>query len=1203
MTAGLRRAIRIAGRTLNAAAVLVAVAVIAAVLAVGAGLAAGYRPVVITGGSMGAALPDRALVVARPVDQVAVGDVLVMRRTGRATVTHRVMELEPGADGGPLLAVTRGDANEFADPVPYPLGRRELVARSTIPRLGGLVLSAATPLVGTATVALVVLILAGAALRRIWRSDPSIDDRVPADTADGSGPAGQTPSGTPAGGEAPGGGDGERGTARPTSMAARPAPTRRRRAGAVAAVGLLLATTGVAWALYVDSAGVPANQFSASSCWDAKVSSVQNGTATSSAIGTETVTISAVDTTRSFLTFSVRSTGNEPEDSRVLGSLASSTTLAFQRVGDNPSPPTITIAWSVVSYACGVTVQRGTAAAQNGTTTIDVPISAVDTSASFVLGTSVPDATALTYGGDDLVVYELTSSTNLRISTDTEAAVGAAAFGWQVITFDDPGDIDVQIVSATLGVGTGTTTVGLSSPVDLASTFILASPFAFPGGTEMGERTVRARLLDASTVEVYRSVTTESIAARIQVVTLNEGTTVQRGLVTMSPGTSVGTASLSPVDASRSTAFTTVMEPGSLSGGSTTHTADDVPGEASATVTVASPISVSLRRSSSLSTATFAWQVVTWGGPGWADASYVMRQRIDVTAGTVESPTGYTTSVVVDHASLVDSGLSLASGDDLRLWRHDGTTWTELDRVLDAASAWDSPTTTLWFRTQESIPTGETVSYWLYFFKPTAGAPPADADNVWLLREGFESGLGPFTDRTDGTGWYQAQPWTRRITLTVAQLTVGGSLANQPVLVRLTSADLAANAQSDGSDIRFTSSDGTTALAHEIEAYDPGTGTLAAWVRVPSMSSAAATTLHLYYGAPGAPAQASPRAVWANELAAWHLSRSRTGAAPSLDDSSTTGLDGRALGDTALVDTAAGPANDLDGATDRLESSPLDLPDGSVAATVLFKPDTVAGDQVLIAQGDPAGSGVFELAVVEGSTRFRLRRGATLYEVNGGSVTAGAWHLLTTTWNSSSIVVYLDGQTTVSSGSGALPDGSATPLTLGGDAAGARTFDGQLGEARLSNRLWTVTEATFMYQNLSSAGTAVTAGPATGGTWFPSGTWATRRPITVDHTLVAGNLTDYPLLVQVADATLGASAQADGDDLVFTAADGVTRLDHDIESWNAATGTLTAWVRLPTLSATADTELFLYSGNAGAANQEDPVGVWGPESDLVFTGG
>ena len=61
----------------------------------------------------------------------------------------------------------------------------------------------------------------------------------------------------------------------------------------------------------------------------------------------------------------------------------------------------------------------------------------------------------------------------------------------------------------------------------------------------------------------------------------------------------------------------------------------------------------------------------------------------------------------------------------------------------------------------------------------------------------------------------------------------------------------------------------------------------------------------------------------------------------------------------------------------------------------------------------------------------------------------------------------------------------------------------------------------------------------------------------------------------------------------------LTRLDHHIESWSSISGALTAWVRVPVLDGTADTELFVYYGNAGAADQQDPTGVYGPDADLV----
>ena len=104
-------------------------AILAAAIVVGA-LAAGYRPVVIQTGSMGDTAPPGSLVIAAPRSGAAieVGDIVVMRRPGATPVTHRVIEIEPAANGS--FAITQGDANEAPDAAPYPLGpTEELVAR------------------------------------------------------------------------------------------------------------------------------------------------------------------------------------------------------------------------------------------------------------------------------------------------------------------------------------------------------------------------------------------------------------------------------------------------------------------------------------------------------------------------------------------------------------------------------------------------------------------------------------------------------------------------------------------------------------------------------------------------------------------------------------------------------------------------------------------------------------------------------------------------------------------------------------------------------------------------------------------------------------------------------------------------------------------------------------------------------------------
>ena len=174
-------------------------------------------------------------------------------------------------------------------------------------------------------------------------------------------------------------------------------------------------------------------------------------------------------------------------------------------------------------------------------------------------------------------------------------------------------------------------------------------------------------------------------------------------------------------------------------------------------------------------------------------------------------------------------------------------------------------------------------------------------------------------------------------------------------------------------------------------------------------------------------------------------------------------------------------------------------------------------------------------------------------------------------------------------------------MVLGGDPSGARTLDGDLDQIRLRDGAISVDQLAFEVANLSNPTATVSAAGATGGTYRDQGDWLSRRPIIVSAALADADIVNFPLLVELTDVDLGANSGIDGDDLVFTAADGVTRLDHDIESWNGGTGALTAWVRLPLLSSSADTEIFLYTGNPLAQDQTDPIGVWGPTSDLVLT--
>jgi len=110
--------------------------------------------------------------------------------------------------------------------------------------------------------------------------------------------------------------------------------------------------------------------------------------------------------------------------------------------------------------------------------------------------------------------------------------------------------------------------------------------------------------------------------------------------------------------------------------------------------------------------------------------------------------------------------------------------------------------------------------------------------------------------------------------------------------------------------------------------------------------------------------------------------------------------------------------------------------------------------------------------------------------------------------------------------------------------------------------------------------------------------WQYRRPIIIELTKVVQDQTDFPVLIDIIDASLTGKTQSDGDDFVFTNFN-QAKLDHEIENYDPIIGHLVAWVRVPVLSSGTYTTLYMYYGNGAAANQENPEGVWDTDYMMV----
>jgi len=109
-----------------------------------------------------------------------------------------------------------------------------------------------------------------------------------------------------------------------------------------------------------------------------------------------------------------------------------------------------------------------------------------------------------------------------------------------------------------------------------------------------------------------------------------------------------------------------------------------------------------------------------------------------------------------------------------------------------------------------------------------------------------------------------------------------------------------------------------------------------------------------------------------------------------------------------------------------------------------------------------------------------------------------------------------------------------------------------------------------------------------------------RKKLIISSSQVGGtsDLVDFPVLVSFTHNDLrstgnsGGVANPSGYDMIFTAADGSTLLDHEMEKYSSTTGEYIGWVRIPALSSTVDTDIYLYFGNSTIFSDQSVNTTW-----------
>lgn len=99
--------------------------------------------------------------------------------------------------------------------------------------------------------------------------------------------------------------------------------------------------------------------------------------------------------------------------------------------------------------------------------------------------------------------------------------------------------------------------------------------------------------------------------------------------------------------------------------------------------------------------------------------------------------------------------------------------------------------------------------------------------------------------------------------------------------------------------------------------------------------------------------------------------------------------------------------------------------------------------------------------------------------------------------------------------------------------------------------------------------------------WW-NGSWLYSKKVIIDHTQVAGNLYNYPMLFTNKSTDFKDHALASGYDFRFVNEDNTTRFHYEMEYYDSGIGNVTAWVNITFISSQVDTIFWVYYGNAAA---------------------
>jgi hypothetical protein len=332
-----------------------------------------------------------------------------------------------------------------------------------------------------------------------------------------------------------------------------------------------------------------------------------------------------------------------------------------------------------------------------------------------------------------------------------------------------------------------------------------------------------------------------------------------------------------------------------------------------------------------------------------------------------------------------------------------------------------------------------------------------------------------------------------RITVNTAQDGAGvdETLIDFPLLLRLDENNFDfAEAESDGSDLRFVKADGT-ALPCEIEQWDADGKTAAVWVKLDTVyAGSASQSIEMRWGDSSAPRASGPDAVFdtANGFAGvWHMNENPTGPGAPLRDRTANANHGNTnggMGAGASVEGIAGGALEFDGQDDFVEiDSPavsLNISRDITISGWVYVVSTSGGFHCLA--GRQYGSATINswyLGLEYRQTYVSIDE-ARHVPVNGSQIETGQWYFLSCVKDGARVTLYVNGAADSGRDVSTTIVSDGNDVTIGADHNGptfgsvSDFFNGTIDEVRVSRTARSAAWIKMCYESQQPGSTVVT---------------------------------------------------------------------------------------------------------------------------------